>query len=89
MSGGSTREHGIVCVSETSTLFRYRRNRIRNELMPYLRQHFNPRADEALARTAGLEMYFVGMFSVNCCQGAGNLFQACTWSEELVSLASD
>ncbi|NEP15618.1 MAG: tRNA lysidine(34) synthetase TilS [Leptolyngbya sp. SIO4C1] len=30
----------------------YRRNRIRHELMPYLRSHFNPQVESALAQTA-------------------------------------
>lgn len=33
---------------------RYRRNRVRHELIPYLENHFNPRLIEALAREAGL-----------------------------------
>lgn len=32
----------------------YRRNRIRQELIPYLQQHFNPQVEPALARTADL-----------------------------------
>lgn len=32
----------------------YRRNRIRQELLPYLKNHFNPRAEQALAQAAEL-----------------------------------
>ena len=32
----------------------YRRNRIRQELMPYLRSHFNPNVETALAQTADI-----------------------------------
>lgn len=32
--------------------WQYRRNRIRQELMPYLRSHFNPNVETALAQTA-------------------------------------
>ncbi|GAX77931.1 hypothetical protein CEUSTIGMA_g5373.t1 [Chlamydomonas eustigma] len=45
--------HGLeIWEDSTNADNKYRRNRIRNELMPYLRLHFNPRTDEALARTA-------------------------------------
>lgn len=33
---------------------RYKRNRIRNELFPYLRSHFNPQVESALSQTAEL-----------------------------------
>lgn len=33
---------------------RYKRNRIRNELFPYLQTHFNPQAESVLAQTAEL-----------------------------------
>lgn len=33
---------------------KYRRNRIRQELMPYLRSHFNPKVETTLAQTAEL-----------------------------------
>ncbi|MEO1592588.1 MAG: tRNA lysidine(34) synthetase TilS [Cyanobacteria bacterium J06632_22] len=36
----------------TNQDLRYRRNRIRQELMPYLRSHFNPNVETALAQTA-------------------------------------
>jgi len=32
----------------------YRRNRIRGELLPYLREHFNPDADEAIVRAGAM-----------------------------------
>ena len=53
--------------------FRYRRNRIRNELMPYLREHFNPRADEALARTAEVLQDEVALLEAQ----AGQLLSSC------------
>jgi tRNA(Ile)-lysidine synthase len=39
---------------ETNADPAYARNRVRNELLPYLEQRFNPRVREALARTADL-----------------------------------
>ncbi|MEO1742402.1 MAG: tRNA lysidine(34) synthetase TilS [Cyanobacteria bacterium J06629_9] len=41
-----------VWEDETNQDLRYRRNRIRQELMPYLRSHFNPRVEATLAQTA-------------------------------------
>lgn len=38
----------------TNQILTYRRNRIREELIPYLRQHFNPAVEKALAQTAEL-----------------------------------
>jgi tRNA(Ile)-lysidine synthase len=38
----------------TNADLRYRRNRIRQELMPYLRSHFNPQVEQALAQTADI-----------------------------------
>jgi tRNA(Ile)-lysidine synthase len=38
----------------TNQEVRYARNRIRQELIPYLQTHFNPRAEQALAQTAEL-----------------------------------
>jgi tRNA(Ile)-lysidine synthase len=36
----------------TNTIMKIRRNRIRNRLMPYIRLHYNPQSDQALARWA-------------------------------------
>ena len=38
----------------TNQDFKYARNRIRSELLPYLETHFNPKAQQALAQTAEL-----------------------------------
>jgi tRNA(Ile)-lysidine synthase len=38
----------------TNQDLKYARNRIRNEVLPYLRQHFNPNVESALAQTAEL-----------------------------------
>ncbi|PSB38455.1 tRNA lysidine(34) synthetase TilS [filamentous cyanobacterium Phorm 46] len=38
----------------TNQDFKYARNRIRSELVPYLETHFNPKAQQALAKTAEL-----------------------------------
>ncbi len=43
-----------VWEDETNQDLRYRRNRIRQELMPYLRSHFNPSVEAALAQTADI-----------------------------------
>eukprot|EP00798_Chlamydomonas_sp_ICE-L_P012688 gene12688-15920_t len=41
-----------VWEDSTNADSKYRRNRVRNELLPYLRTHFNPKADQALSRAA-------------------------------------
>jgi tRNA(Ile)-lysidine synthase len=38
----------------TNQDWRYRRNRIRQELFPYLQEHFNPQVEQTLAQTATL-----------------------------------
>jgi tRNA(Ile)-lysidine synthase len=38
----------------TNADLEFRRNRVRNELLPYLREHFNPTVDAAVARAAKL-----------------------------------
>lgn len=38
----------------TNQELKYARNRIRQEVIPYLQQHFNPRVEQALAQTAEL-----------------------------------
>lgn len=43
-----------ISIDETNFDLSFRRNRIRLELLPYLAEHFNPRTEEALARTAGV-----------------------------------
>lgn len=43
-----------VWEDSTNQDWRYARNRIRQELMPYLQQHFNPQVDRALSQTAEL-----------------------------------
>lgn len=49
------RKHGITFVQDTSnTDLRFDRNRVRQTLVPYLRQHFNPNLTAVLHRTAEL-----------------------------------
>jgi len=43
-----------VWEDRTNQILTYKRNRIRAELIPYLRQHFNPSVEKALAQTAEL-----------------------------------
>ncbi|MEM7724948.1 MAG: tRNA lysidine(34) synthetase TilS [Cyanobacteria bacterium P01_A01_bin.45] len=43
-----------VWEDETNQNLKYARNRIRQELLPYLQQNFNPRVESALAQTAEL-----------------------------------
>lgn len=43
-----------VWIDQTNQDLRYRRNRIRQELLPYLQQHFNPQVEHNLAQTAEL-----------------------------------
>ena len=43
--------HIPVWVDSTNASLNYRRNRIRQELMPYLQEHFNPQVERSLAQT--------------------------------------
>jgi len=43
-----------VYIDSTNLQMQYRRNRIRQELIPYLAQHFNPQVESALWQTAEL-----------------------------------
>ena len=46
-------ENNIPSVTDkTNTDLRYRRNRIRRELLPLIREHYNPNIDDTLNRTA-------------------------------------
>ncbi len=49
-------QHLHLCVWDDATNhdLKYARNRIRQELLPYLQTHFNPQVESALARTAEL-----------------------------------
>jgi len=48
-------------IDSTNKMTKYRRNRIRHELIPYLKQHFNPALEEIVLRSASImnevEMY--------------------------------
>ncbi|MBD2163056.1 tRNA lysidine(34) synthetase TilS [Calothrix membranacea FACHB-236] len=46
--------HLPVWEDSTNQDLKYTRNRIRNELLPYLQAHFNPKVESALAQTAEL-----------------------------------
>lgn len=56
----------------TNTDLSYRRNRIRHELMPYLRSHFNPNVEQMLAQTAEILTAEVDYLDaqINECYGA-------------------
>lgn len=48
-------ERGITyCEDSSNREFRYKRNRVREDLLPKLRRDFNPRIDEALVRLADI-----------------------------------
>ena len=42
------------CYDSSNSDLHYSRNRLRQELLPYLEEHFNPQVKQQLARTAGL-----------------------------------
>lgn len=58
---------------ETNVMFHYRRNRIRHELIPYLKKQFNPTVERAILRTARImsevEIYLAeqGRLAVDHC----------------------
>jgi len=41
-------------IDSTNVMTKYRRNRLRHELIPYLKQHFNPGIDGAVLRSAAI-----------------------------------
>ncbi|MEM8809010.1 MAG: tRNA lysidine(34) synthetase TilS, partial [Cyanobacteria bacterium P01_G01_bin.38] len=73
-----------VWEDSTNADLTYRRNRIRRELMPYLRSHFNPQVERTLAQTAELLTAEVAYLEVQTDQLYANLVQrdGATWQIE-------
>ena len=57
----------------TNNDLRIRRNRIRKELLPYLREHFNPQVERALAQTAAISAAETDYLNAQC----SALFERC------------
>lgn len=54
-TGDFCREQNLpIWEDSTNQDYQYRRNRIRQELIPYLQTHFNPQVEQAIAQTAEL-----------------------------------
>lgn len=54
-TGAFCQQMGLqIWTDQTNQDLHYRRNRIRQELVPYLQQHFNPQVEQNLAQTAEL-----------------------------------
>lgn len=52
-TGEFCQQHGIKVWEDSSNAnLKFRRNRIRLELLPYLREHFNPQVERSLSQTA-------------------------------------
>ncbi|NJO43996.1 MAG: tRNA lysidine(34) synthetase TilS [Cyanobacteria bacterium CRU_2_1] len=62
----------------TNEDWRYTRNRIRHELIPYLRTHFNPQVEQALVQTADLLQAEVEYLEA----AASELWQQAIWKDE-------
>lgn len=75
-----------VWEDSTNQDLKYARNRIRQELLPYLQTHFNPQVEDALAQTAELLQAEVEYLE----QAAGQLKQQAmpqpNWGEELEAI---
>lgn len=83
----------MIWEDSTNQDLRYARNRIRQELLPYLAKHFNPQVEELLAQTAELlrsDMTFLEAAAANLWRQAvllaeqdlsqpTDLKQQCTW----------
>jgi len=76
-------ETAAVCQDKTLTIWQdstnqdmtYARNRLRQEVIPYLQHHFNPRVEYALAQTAELLQADVDYLEAE----ASKLFQQALW----------